>query len=358
MRFNEYVLEELFEFPAISSGMTEDFARRHPGPIPVYGGKKTETALSHIQDEIPGVRYFENCLAWNREGSIGYVFHHRHRFTTNDHHRPMILKEEYKEFIDLDYCQIVIENAILTMGLTWGKTASKEKVSKVIIKIPVDESGNPDIQYQIKYAKKLNTIQKVFKKLEYYYQKLDNSILAINSDSAVTTLKLSDENLFSLSIGKRVLKKDVLLTGIPLYSANPLEVFGYVQEEQLKNFGKPSILWGIDGKFVWNYIDKNQVFSITDHCGRLQILDDNINPKYVYYYLRKEAPNEGFSRTYRASIKRMKETISIEVPIDEDGNFDLEKQDLLVEKYERLEALKSSLEKKLYKIISSSIDFN
>ena len=358
MRTKEFVLKELFDFPSISSGMTEEFARRNKGDIPVYGGRKTETPLSYIKADLEGIKYFNNCLGWNREGSIGYVFYHKHKFTTNDHHRPMILKDQYKDYINLEYCRIVIQNAILTMGLSWGKTASKEKVSKLKIKIPVDDNGIPDINLQEEYALKLNKIEEYYSRLEEYYNKLNKCIIAIDDSFKVKNIKLLNTEIFETSIGKRVLKKDVVDSGIPLYSANPVETFGYVEQSNLSYFDRPSILWGIDGNFVWNYIEDSVEFATTDHCGRLQIIDERILPKFVYYALRKDAPNEGFSRTYRASLKRIRESISIDIPVDEFGNFDVNKQKLIIKKYEALDEIKESIKAKLQQIIESKIDFN
>lgn len=91
MKFREVILKEIFEFPSINV-LTQKFIYEHKGNIPVYGGKIKEEAIGYISDNIEGVKYFENCLAWNREGSVGHVFWHQHKFTTNDHHRPLLLK--------------------------------------------------------------------------------------------------------------------------------------------------------------------------------------------------------------------------------------------------------------------------
>lgn len=148
-------LNKLFYFPAIK-GLTEKFMRNNTGNIPVYGGRQTETPVGMIADNLPGVKYFQNCLAWNREGSVGYVFFHNHKFTTNDHHRPMILKDEYIGKIDLHYIQHTLQQMILSSdAFEWSKTASKEKIKKISINIPVDANGEFDIKMQKKIFLKL-----------------------------------------------------------------------------------------------------------------------------------------------------------------------------------------------------------
>lgn len=160
-------LSKLFDFPEIK-GLTEKFIRSNTGNIPVYGGRQTETPVGMIADNLLGVRYFENCLAWNREGSVGYVFIHNHKFTTNDHHRPMILKGEYVEKINLNYIQYTLQQIILSSDeFEWSKTASKEKIRKILINIPVDANGEIDFKMQERIylrLKKYDTIKDVLSK--------------------------------------------------------------------------------------------------------------------------------------------------------------------------------------------------
>ena len=48
---------------------------------------------------------------------------------------------------------------------------------------------------------------------------------------------------FELSIGKRLLKKDMMSEGIPAYSANVSKPFGYVAASDLTGFTRPALLW-------------------------------------------------------------------------------------------------------------------
>lgn len=331
MKTTSVPLIELFEFPSIKGGMTEAFIKKHPGSIPVYGGRIAETPIGFIADNLDNVKYFEKCIGWNREGSVGYVFYHNHRFTTNDHHRPMVLRKEYEKWIDLDYISIVLQQFLLSQGFQWSKTASKEKVKEMSIEIPVDKNGEYDINQQAAYVRKYRIIQDVQQTLNDYLNKLRSSVVALEKDYKTVTLYLS-ESYFNLSIGNRVLKKDVLKKGIPLYSANPKSIFGYVASSNYPNFDRDSLIWGIDGNFQWNFIPKNTPFATTDHCGRLQILNDNIISEYVFYQLRESSGAYGFDRTFRASLQNIK-GVSIEIPVNESGEFDVQKQKELIQRY-------------------------
>ncbi len=158
--FNNFKIGEIFDLPPIK-GVAAKYVQANQGEIPVYGGKIEETPIGYIKDHLDKVKYFENCLAWNREGSVGYVFLHKHRFTTNDHHRPLMVKSEFVEQIDLLFMKYTIQEALLKQGFRWSKTASKEKVSKTVIAVPVNKDGTFDLQSQKKIAEKQYNIESI-----------------------------------------------------------------------------------------------------------------------------------------------------------------------------------------------------
>jgi hypothetical protein len=161
----EYELSELFYFPSIK-GLTKTFIRNNTGEIPVYGGRQDEIPIGYIADNLKNVKYFENCLGWNREGSVGYVFYHQHKFTTNDHHRPLLIKDKYKNLIDPDYIKIALQELLFQQGFKWSKTASKEKVQELKIKMPIDENGDISLEIQNKFSERVNKIEEIKRKIQ------------------------------------------------------------------------------------------------------------------------------------------------------------------------------------------------
>jgi type I restriction-modification system DNA methylase subunit len=148
------------------------------------------------------------------------------------------------------------------------------------------------------------------------------------------TVCLGDAKLFSMSIGKRVLKKD--LHGkprgpVPLYSANVTVPFGFIAASNLESFEYPSILWGIDGDFELAVKEAGVEFEITDHCGRLEILDSLLDPQYCRAALAL-ARAHGFDRTLRPSLQRIRK-LCFEVPVTSKGDFDLEAQKIFASRY-------------------------
>ena len=98
-----------------------------------------------------------------------------------------------------------------------------------------------------------------------------------------------------------------------MFSANVFEPFGYIDKLLITDFSVPSVLWGIDGDWMTNYMPVNMEFYPTDHCGVLRCKTSEINPRYMVHILEKEGKKLGFSRSYRASIDRV-QGISFTVP--------------------------------------------
>lgn len=170
---------------------------------------------------------------------------------------------------------------------------------------------------------------------------LDNEFLA-EFNKTIKEYNLSN-SIFKLSIGKRILNNELLENGeIPVYSANVLEIFGFVNKEILKDYDSDSVLWGIDGDWMVNFMPKNKKFYPTDHCGVLRADDTKINTKYISYILSEAGKKQGFSRNLRASIDRIK-ALRIAVP-------SLEFQNQIVSIIDKVEKLINKNKIKLDKI--------
>lgn len=188
------------------------------------------------------------------------------------------------------------------------------------IKIPLPPL---DVQQQIvaecekvdeEYNTSRMTIEEYKKKIAQVFERLD----VITNVGGGVTFRLSNTAIFDISIGRRVLNSEVSPQyTIPVYSANVFEPFGMIDKLLIEDFSNPSILWGIDGDWMVNTMDAGIPFYPTDHCGVLRIKTDDILPKYMAYLLEKEGKKAGFSRSYRASIDRIKSLSVQAAPIEE-----------------------------------------
>ena len=170
-------------------------------------------------------------------------------------------------------------------------------------------------------------------------------------------VSLADESLFTLSIGKRLLKKDFVTAkgDIPVYSANVFEPFVLSDSTNISDFTKAYVLWGIDGAFSFNVMDRGKVFATTDHCGTIKILNDSIDPYYLAYMMEETKHKYGFDRGLRASLTNMK-SFMVDIPIKEDGSFDVEIQQSIAESLLCLRQTRQEIQDKMSELISQRIE--
>lgn len=144
------------------------------------------------------------------------------------------------------------------------------------------------------------------------------------------TLYTLDSKDFTVSIGDRVVSDEIVEDGAyPVYSANVFEEFGRINKQNITDFSQPSVIWGIDGDWMVNYLPKNYPFYPTDHCGVIRVNTDKILPKYLAHALQVEGEYERFSRSNRASTARIK-SLTLQMPsmavqkkvVDEIGAID------------------------------------
>nr|WP_313974467.1 restriction endonuclease subunit S [uncultured Psychrobacter sp.] len=123
-------------------------------------------------------------------------------------------------------------------------------------------------------------------------------------------LRLNDIDNFTVGIGSRVLSSEIQDTYspnlTPVFSANVLKPFGYIDKQFFKDYDLAAVLWGIDGDWMVNYIPAQTPFYPTDHCGFIKVTTDQVNPKYLAKILNKAGEEARFSRHHRASTERVK----------------------------------------------------
>lgn len=223
------------------------------------------------------------------------------------------------------------------------------EAEKLVLNVADETSVVSEFEYQnliAKVGEEITSLKKAF------------SIIGKKSNPTMISVSIENKDYFELMIGNRILKKDILEVGIPAYSANVNSPFGFTNKTNIDDFTKPTLLWSIDGIFDWAYIAEGIEFSTTDHCGSLRVLNEKLHPKYVYYILKSTKGKYGFDRTYRSSLKNMREDVTIDVPIDSSGEFDMAAQIVIADRHEKLEQVKLKALEQLEVLTSVQINFN
>jgi len=350
MKFKSVSLSEIFEFPKISAGITKNFIHNNKGNIPVYGSQKNGQPIGFIKDSLK-IRYFENCFGWNRNGSVGYVFYHNHKFATTDDHRPMCIKPNLINSLDINFLKFIIQDTIFSNGFGWGNKAGVEKLKLLYINIPVKDNNDFDITIQKSIAKKYQTICDLQIKAEDYFKTLTQSTIGLELNRNNSNKLIDLKDLFNFIKGNAGYTRKYFQshTGeYPVYSGQTSN-YGKIANIDTYDFDTNNekwLTWTTDGIYAGTVFARNGKFSMTTHCGLMKQkpkFPNNIDIEYLQHLLNKILPNYAVGDQNRRVTKEIISNISIEIPTKENGEFDLEEQKQIAKKYNKIEENKSKL---------------
>lgn len=272
--------------------------------VPVFSNGVTNNGLFGYTD-TPMI--IQPCVTISARGTFGYCVFHDGPFVPIVRLIVCVPTSKYMP----QYIKYIMEGIDV---VNEGATTPQLSVPKVRqYKLP-----NAPIDVQKKIVSECSKAEEQYQKCIDNISRLKDdmdSVLADSYSKSTTDLRLDNEQVFNLSIGRRVLKSELKKDGAyEVFSANVFEPFGRIGSSLLTDFSKPSVLWGIDGDWMVNYLQADRPFYPTDHCGVIKVLDENvILPKYLVYPLLKAGEHERFSRANRASTERIK-ALTIRIP--------------------------------------------
>lgn len=160
-----------------------------------------------------------------------------------------------KDYILNEYLFVILSNDLFFDFMMTGKTGLKmPRGDKKVIPnfgIPV-----PSKEIQKEIVTECSNVEKQHQKCNDETNHLQNEmklILAEADSKSTIDLRLDNEQVFDLQIGRRVLRSELKKDGkFEVFSANVFEPFGKTDSSLLTDFSKPSVLWGIDGDWMVN----------------------------------------------------------------------------------------------------------
>lgn len=356
--YADVAVEDLF---LLAQGKPRHTLRRMeeiPGPHPVYSASLLKPFGSIATFDHAGP-----LLTWVMNGYGGRMQEVTGPFSaTRD--RGILSPKEGVQTPDLTYVRLAAEPQLMAAAV--GRVVDgrrnnytklyPEEAGKVTFPVPVAADGTFDYAAMETIGKRLRRIEAARAAVAVASDQLSRAVIASPPPASSKMVGLGDKAIFSICIGERVLMADHVKTGIPVYSANAMVPFGYVKSSNIDDFTKPSILWGIDGNFDINFIPAGEPFATTDHCGRLQIADDDIDPDYVYWNLRMTRERYGFDRVFRASLTNVSAEIEVTIPTDPDtGAFDLGAQCVMAARMRILDQARAAVDTTLGEVMRGRI---
>lgn len=363
--FKEVFLSSIFDLSqkTNSSKFTKTFIELHKGSIPVYSASDQEEFVNYgyVQDNLPNIKYFENCMTWNIDGSMGKVFIRQGRFSLSEKVIPLILFEEYKTQLDTYFLKFMIENKVKQQYFGFTNKAGKDKFGKLSISIPTLPNGDFDIEIQQEIVKKYNTVNDLKIKAREYEDQIKNLVVKIDADMAHSkSVKIKDIFITKKGFSKYTKSYGQLHKGeYPVYSGSNIAPIIFIDTY---DYDGEYLSWVVDGFAGYMKVLKGK-FSATGHKGILTPKSSKIDIDYVKFILEpilrdlaKGRKGDKGSSEYTNVAPSVVENATIQIPILPNGDFDIEAQREIAHKYQKIEEIKTTLQNEFAKIQKVTIE--
>ncbi|MEZ4906451.1 MAG: N-6 DNA methylase [Saprospiraceae bacterium] len=158
-----------------NSKFTKSFINKNKGNIPVYSASKFPDSVDYgyVKDNLRGVKYFEDCLTWNIDGSIGKAHLRKGRFSLSEKVIPFKIKESLTKSLDIYFLKYQIEKEFRLHNFGFDNKAGKGKIQDIAIQIPLT-NGAIDLDKQKMISNKYQSVQKIKEKIGIELSKISN----------------------------------------------------------------------------------------------------------------------------------------------------------------------------------------
>lgn len=153
-----FPFHDLFDMARGSAKWTRKYAADHKGQYPLY-----TAATKNVQpDKVDAFAFDAECLLMTTNGTnAGTVFHiAESKFSVNSDAAVLTTKEAYSKNTCYAYLRFAMAKALAEFNFDWENKPSIKKLAGVMVELPVDAAGVPDLQAQQAIATNLLAIEK------------------------------------------------------------------------------------------------------------------------------------------------------------------------------------------------------
>lgn len=391
VRYKEVMIGSLYKFVKGTNKINKKIIDENKGEYPVYSGSKLNDGLMGYINFYDFNGEFIRIITVGKVGEISII---NGKFSLAQNNGVLASKNiEKTKFILNEYLKIILLSKLKNKakGADTGnkqQSLTNKQILEATISLPIDCDGNYDIEKQKEIVKKYEIVEEKKKelkeKLDYFK---DAQVDFMNSEIG-RSKKVKIKDVFDLSVssnGSNFTKAFIKNNSgdIPVYGASKEDEnpsYGYVidnaiikekrnnktQETRVKYFSD-CLTYNIDG-FAGYVFYRRGKFSLSEKVRPLIIKDeyrDFLNPEFLKFAIepifrnnRKGRLGENEKNEYTKLYINMIEDIEINIPINEDGTFDLEKQKQIVSKYRAIEEMKNSILEKGLPFTLSNVQFD
>lgn len=171
--YKELLLTDLFDPIKGKDKYTKEYVRNNSGEYPLYSSQTTNNGEFGYIDTYD---FDEKCLTWTTDGIYaGTLFIRNGKFSMTTHCGALILKEEFKDLIDINYIYVQLKNELKSYALGVGNKRVTESVIKTVtVKIPVNENGSFNILKQKEMANEILNTTNIINKIKNELDSISN----------------------------------------------------------------------------------------------------------------------------------------------------------------------------------------
>lgn len=358
---NQVPLNSIFSCNRGNSKYTKRYCHLHKGKYEVYTG----TTIGHF-GSIDTYEYTTPKLTYTTDGVYAGTVKiiNDEKYNVGGHRAILEPLENNADKIDLQYFEFVL-NALFKKNVKDGSVPSLTwtNIKTISVPVPIDENGNYDLEQQKRMSDRLKSLSIKRKKLEQKYIELSESYITI-SENHDNYIPIPLNKMFVFERGGSCTRAycNQHKGEYPVWSANNITPLAYVdfyayngKYITLSRNGIAGKIKIIDGKFN---INEDRFLLIP----RTKEIRNQIDYDYIRYTVEpilrsKRKGREGHNgenEFTKLSFTILNNTI-IKMPITENGEYDIERQQEYAQKYEKIYHIKKEICKILESIISTEI---
>lgn len=350
-------IETIFDIIG-ESNITKTYLEKNKGNYPVYSGQTENNGLFGMLNTY---KYDFPTLTWATYGvHAGTLFKRTGKYNIGRNNCGLKLKEDYSNSILLDYIKFTGESIFKKNAK--GDIGGHRSLPQVLVKeievpIPFDENGNIDIEKQKEIIEKFEYIESLKSKISAYKKQIEELSVEVENENKKELFSIN--YLFEIKSGNSKLTQNYLNSHkgeFVVYSANTKQngVFGYIDSY---DYDVECLQLTTNGVYAGTFFYREKhKFSLNGDARLLIKKYENLD----YYYLLNELKNifsfYKFNWENKPTVEKIK-PIEIPIPINSKGEFDLEAQKEIAEKYRKIEQIKKSISTELDKIANIEIDY-
>lgn len=361
MNTKKFAMSELFH---ITSGVriTQEEVYKHYGDIPVITSQTKKEGIAWYADRKWLESFSKNgnslifecpCISWTKEGNAGKMFVRTEAFFPIDVAGVLIPKTEINLVWFVHTFQEYFYTKIVSKG-GQGKLY-EEQMSNIEVDIPVNEEGEIDIDIQneiySKYEQRLSFIDIAEQSLNKITKQLEKHV-------QYESEKFKVSELFHITSGVRITQTDIYNnTGdFPVVTSQTKNegIAWFGDKNWLMTIEKNSkkvivdqecLTWTKDGAKCGTMFHRNYEFYPNDHCGVL-VPRKPVNLKWLKLVMQPIVYSSVVAKDAQGMLyEEQMANIEVDIPIDSEGEIDLDMQNEIYKEYETLTTLKSNLQK-------------